>query len=125
MDGLQSWEDWERLSETEWDMMTGEFDSMTKEEILDFFQGEDEDVVENLIDSMDEEDWEGLTDAEWSALLNLMSVNDFKMLLNQMETEEILELFSNLDNDFVDDFLASLTPKDWQQATDAEWEAMR
>jgi hypothetical protein len=40
-----------------------------------------------------------------------------------MSTEDILEFFSRLDSKFKEDFLASLTADDWQNATKAEWDA--
>ena len=94
---------------------------MTKEQILYAFSAACDKITWKFIGGLTKDDWYSMTRAEWNAFAEGLGSSGFKVILDSATTEELMGIFSQLDEENIIAYYESLTDEDWEQTTPAEW----
>ena len=100
-------QDWKELTPNEFaviiatwsssDLKKTFFDQMTKDEILYAFSEACDKITWKFIGGLTKEDWYSMTRAEWNAFAEGLGSSGFKAILDGATTEELMGIFSQLD----------------------------
>ena len=92
--------------------------------ILDVYSCFDDETVWGFIGGLTKGDWYAVTRPEWNAFAEGLGSSGFKLILDECNTEEILGIFSQLDDENIVAYFEGLTEAEWRTTTPSMWRAI-